>query len=104
MYGEINTGNHMGELNVIATGKPYLSKILTTGSSEMLEKRGKTETKRVLSEVGYLLDIIEGAPDGYLGYTDIAGAVGVVLGELEDAGATLDTIGYELEKRDRIDG
>ena len=104
MYGEINIGNHMGELNVIATGTPYLSKILTTGSSETLEKRGKTETKRILSEVAYLLAIIEDAPDGYLGYTDIAGAVGVVLGEFEDAGTVLGSIGTELEKRDRIDG
>ena len=104
MYGEINTGNHMGELNVTATGTPYLSKILTTGSSETLDARGKEELRKIESEVSYLLGIIEDAPDNYLGYLDIAESMLMALEEFEDAGTVLGTIGAELEKRDRIDG
>ena len=104
MYGEINTGNHMGELNVTATGTPYLSKILTTGSSETLDARGKEELRKIESEVSYLLGIIEDAPDNYLGYLDIAESMLMALEEFEDAGTVLRTIGAELEKRDRIDG
>ena len=104
MYGEINTGNHMGELNVTATGTPYLSKILTTGSSETLDARGKEALRKIESEVSYLLGIIEDAPDNYLGYLDIAESMLMALEEFEDAGTVLGTIGAELEKRDRIDG
>ena len=104
MYGEINTGNHMGELNVTATGTPYLSKILTTGSSETLDARGKKALRKIESEVSYLLGIIEDAPDNYLGYLDIAESMLMALEEFEDAGTVLGTIGAELEKRDRIDG
>ena len=104
MFGVISTGNHMGELNVTDTGTPYLSKILTTGSSETLDKRGKQALRRIESEVAYLLRIIEDAPDTYLGYLDIAESMLMALEEFEDAGTVLGSIGTELEKRDRIDG
>jgi predicted translin family RNA/ssDNA-binding protein len=94
----------MGELNVTATGTPYLSKILTTGSSETLDARGKQALKKIESEVSYLLRIIEDAPDNYLGYLDIAESLHAAVQEFVDAGTVLDTVGSELEKRDRIDG
>ena len=104
MYGVTNTGNHMGELNVTDTVKPYLSKILTTGSSETLDKRGKQALRKIESEVSYLLRMIEDAPDNYLGYLDIAESMLTALEEFEDAGTVLGSVGTELEKRDRIDG
>ncbi len=94
----------MGELNVTATGTPYLSKILTTGSSETLDKRGKEALRRIESEVTYLLRIIEDAPDNYLGYEDVAESMRMALEEFDDAAVVLGTIASELEKRDRIDG
>lgn len=94
----------MGELNVTATEKPYLSKILTTGSSKTLEERGKEALRRAVSEVDYLLRIIEEAPDHYTGYSDVAEALDVAIREFEDSATVLGSISYELEKRDRIDG
>ena len=94
----------MGALNVTATEKPYLSKILTTGSSKTLENRGKEALRRAVSEVEYLLRIIEEAPDHYTGYSDVADALDVALREFEDSATVLGSISYELEKRDRIDG
>jgi len=94
----------MGELNVTATVTPCLSRILTTGSSEMLDEKGREAQKRIESEVAYLLRIIDSAPDNYVGYQDVAGAIGVALEEFEEAGSILGLIARELESRDRIDG
>jgi hypothetical protein len=57
-----------------------------------------------VSEVEYLLRIIEEAPDHYTGYSDVADALDVALREFEDSATVLGSISYELEKRDRIDG
>jgi hypothetical protein len=94
----------MGELNLISTEEPCLSKILTTGSSERLEKRGKKELRKIESEVAYLLRIIDSAPANYIGYQDIASAIEVALEGFGEAGYTLELIACELENRDRIDG
>jgi hypothetical protein len=57
-----------------------------------------------VSEVEYLLRLIEGTPDHYTGYSDAAEALDVSMDEFEDSVVELRLISRELEKRDRIDG